>query len=184
MLFYVDLFCLFMDDILGDIYYIKENDPSMKYIYMILLFHIGFHSLFLYRLSHLLFKLNLEFLSLCVWRLNSMLNSCDIHPKALIKSPCMIDHSIGIVIGETAMIDERCQIFQGVTLGGRKQTTIENRRHPMIGKNVLLGCNCIILGPIMIGNYCKIGSGSVVIENIPSNTTVVGIPCKIITNIG
>lgn len=145
-----------------------------KYYYCI---H-GFHILIFYRFSHFLYKKNLFFLARLISQIGRFFTGIEIHPGAKLGKRLFIDHGMGIVIGETATVGTDCTIYHGVTLGGTGKDI--NKRHPDIGNHVLIGCGAKVLGPITVGNNSKIGANAVVLNNIPPNTTVVGIPGKII----
>ena len=143
-----------------------------------LMFHAGFLSLVLYRLAHLFYIHELKFLAFLLHFISRILFAIDIHPAAKIESGVVIDHGIGTVIGSTVKIGSGTLIYHGVTLGARNIQ--KGKRHPDIGKNVLIGAGSKILGPIKIGDNSQIGANSVVLKNVPANAKVVGIPAKII----
>ena len=154
-----------------------KKDPSIEKPYQ-LIFHAGFNALKFYRYSHFFYKFNLKFLAYLIYYLSRVLYSVDIHPAAIIEPGVVIDHGIGTVIGSTAFVGSKTVIYHGVTLGAKEITT--GKRHPTIGRNVLIGAGAKVLGPIIVGDNVKIGANSVVLKNVPANVTVVGIPAKIV----
>ena len=160
-----------------DINAIVFKDPACNYFFQPLLFFKGFHSLQSYRVANYWYDKKLA-LSFYIQSKVSEIFNVDIHPNCKIGSGIMIDHASGVVIGETAEVGDNCSIFHGVTLGGIGSK--RGKRHPRVGTNTLLSANSIILGNIAIGDNVKIGAGSVVLENIPDNSTAVGIPAKVI----
>lgn len=157
---------------------INKKDPASKNIVYVILLYQGFHAIFFYRISHFLYKIKLYFLARLVSQLARFLTGIEIHPGAKIGRRLFIDHGTGVVIGETATVGNDCTIYHGSTLGGTGKDKI--KRHPDIGNNVLVGAGAKVLGPIKIGNNVKIGANAVVIKEVPDNSTVVGIPGKII----
>ena len=160
-----------------DINAIFFKDPACNYFFQPLLFFKGFHSIQSYRVANYWRDKKLA-LSLYIQSKISEMFNVDIHPNCKIGSGIMIDHASGVVIGETAEVGDNCSIFHGVTLGGIGSE--KSKRHPKVGEGTLLSANSIILGNITIGDNVKIGAGSVVLENIPDNSTAVGIPAKVI----
>ena len=150
----------------------KTKDPACKNILEVLLLYPGFHILIFYKFSHFLYLHKLFFLARLISQVGRFFTGIEIHPGAKIGRRLFIDHGIGIVIGETATIGNDCTIYHGVTLGGRGNSRF--KRHPDIGNNVMIGTGAKVLGAIKVGDNVKIGANSVVLENIPSNVTVVG----------
>jgi len=150
---------------------IKNKDPSAKNYLEIMLCYPGVHAIFLHRLSHILDKLNIPILPRFIANLNRFFTGIEIHPKALIGKNCFIDHGLGVVIGETAVIGNNVTIYQGVTLGGRSLQKI--KRHPTIQDDVIIGTGAKILGPILIGAGSKIGAGAIIIEDLEINSIMV-----------
>ena len=157
---------------------IKENDPAAKSYIEILLCYPGLHALWFHSIAHFLFKLHVPILPRFINYLTRFLTGIDIHPGAKISSGIMIDHGMGVVIGETAEIAKGCLIYQGVTLGGTGKES--GKRHPTLKENVVIGSGAKILGNIIIGKNVRIGAGSVVMRDVPDNCTVVGIPGKVV----
>ena len=154
---------------------IKEKDPAIKSTFEVLLYP-GFRALVYYKFSHWFYLRKHFFIARWLCEGAKRKTGIEIHPGATIGKRLFIDHGMGIVIGETAIIGDDVTIYHGVTLGG--VSTAKKKRHPTIGNNVMIGCCSIILGDIKIGNNSKIGANSVVLKNVKSNTTVVGIPAK------
>lgn len=163
---------------MGLIKSIKERDPASKSTLTILLCYPGVHAVIGYRINHFLHKIKLKFLARLFSQINKFFTQIEIHPGATIGKNLFIDHGTGVVIGETTIIGDNCTIYQGVTLGGTGKET--GKRHPTIKDNVFIGSGAKILGNITIGNNVKIGANSVVLKDIPDNSTAVGIPAKII----
>ncbi|MCB1157083.1 MAG: serine O-acetyltransferase [Leptospiraceae bacterium] len=159
---------------------IKQNDPAARSTLEIILCYPGLHALWLHKIAHFLYKLHIPILPRFINTFSRFLTGLDIHPGANIASGIMIDHGMGVVIGETAEIGKGCLIYQGVTLGG---TGKENgKRHPTLKENVVVGSGAKILGNITIGSNVRIGAGSIVIKDVPPNCTVVGLPGYIVKN--
>lgn len=157
---------------------IKSKDPAANNIFYVIFLYQGFHILIFHRLAHFFYKHNFKFIARFVSQLGRFITGIEIHPGAVIGRRLFIDHGMGLVIGETAEIGNDCTLYHGVTLGGTGKD--KNKRHPTLGNNVLVGCGAKILGPIIIGDNVKVGANAVVLEDIPSDNTVVGIPGKII----
>jgi serine O-acetyltransferase len=156
----------------------KRYDPAAKSHLEILLFYPGIKALFFHRIAHALFKLSIPLLPRCISEISRFVTGIDIHPGAKIGCHVVFDHGMGIVIGETAEVGNNVIIYQGVTLGGTQLS--HSKRHPTIEAGVVIGAGAKILGAINIGCCSRIGANSVVIENVPPYSTVVGIPGKII----
>jgi serine O-acetyltransferase len=159
---------------------IKQRDPAARNWLEILFCYPGFQAISCYRLFHWLHCLGVPFLPRFMASLNRFFTGIEIHPGATIGTGVFIDHGTGVVIGETAIIGDGVVIYQGVTLGGTGKET--GKRHPTLGNNVLVGAGAKILGNIQIGDRTSIGAGSVVLRDIPSDCTVVGIPGRVIRN--
>lgn len=152
---------------------IREKDPAIKSNLEVLLYP-SFKALIYYRITHYLYKKKRFFFARFLSERAKRKTGIEIHPGATIGKKLFIDHGMGVVIGETAIIGDNVLIYHGVTLGG--VTTNSGKRHPTIGNNVVIGCGAKILGNIIIGNNSKIGANSVVLKDVLENTTVVGIP--------
>ena len=157
---------------------IKEKDPAAKSTLEIVLLYQGFHALILHRLAHKLYKLKVPFLPRLISQFSRFITGIEIHPGAQIGKNFFIDHGMGVVIGETAIIGDNCLVYQGVTLGGTGKE--QGKRHPTIGNNVTLGAGAILLGNISIGDNSNVGAGSVVIKSAKENSTLVGVPARVV----
>ncbi|MHC5224967.1 serine O-acetyltransferase [Ignatzschineria sp. LJL83] len=166
--------------IIQDIVAIKDRDPASKHFLNIILNYKGFHAACLHRISHTLWQKGNADLARFLSNLSSSIFAVDIHPSATIARGFMMDHGTGIVIGETAVIDENVSILQNVTLGGTGKE--QGDRHPKIKSGVLIGAGAKILGNITIHKNCKIGAGSIVLQDIPPYSTAVGIPAKVVSH--
>ncbi len=156
----------------------KNYDPAAKSLLEIALLYPGPKAVLLHRVAHDLYRTKLFFLARLVSELSRLITGIEIHPGAIIGKRLVIDHGMGVVIGETAEIGDDCIIFHGVTLGGMKFDPV--KRHPTIGNNVLIGAGAKVLGPIKIGDGAKIGANSVVIKEVAPGTVVSGIPAHVI----
>ena len=153
---------------------IQQKDPAARNILEVILLYPGFHALFSHRIAHFFYNIKLFFIARLISQLTRFFTGIEIHPGATIGKRLMIDHGMGIVIGETAVIGNDCVIYHQVTLGGTGKEKL--KRHPTIGNNVLIGAGAKLLGPINIGDKVKIGAGSVVLKSVEKNSTVVGVP--------
>ena len=166
------------DEVKTDIEAVKERDPAAKSDVEILFLYSGVHALLAYRVSHKLYVSKHYFSARLVSQVARLLTGIEIHPGAKIGRGLFIDHGMGVVIGETAEIGNNCTLYQGVTLGGTGKDV--GKRHPTLGDNVMVGAGAKILGPFKIGSGTKIASGAVVLEEIPENSTAVGIPARVV----
>jgi len=157
---------------------IFREDPAAKSVIEIFFCYPGFHAILLHRLAHKLYTSGFPVLARVISQLSRSLTGIEIHPGAKIGRRFFIDHGMGVVIGETAEIGDDVLIYQGVTLGGTGKE--KGKRHPTIGNHVVIGTGAKVLGNIRIGNHVKIGAGSVVIKSVPDNSTVVGVPGRIV----
>ncbi len=162
----------------GDLQTIYEHDPAVRNWLEVIFCYPGYHALLFHRLAHWLYLLNIPFLPRFISHLSRFFTGIEIHPGATIGKRVFIDHGMGVVIGETAIIGDDVVIYQDVTLGGTGKE--KGKRHPTIGKNVLLGAGAKVLGNIQIEDNVRIGAGSVVLRNVPANHTVVGVPGRIV----
>ena len=153
---------------------IQQKDPAARNIFEVILLYPGFHALFFHRIAHFFYNIKLFFIARLISQLTRFFTGIEIHPGATIGKRLMIDHGMGIVIGETAVIGNDCVIYHQVTLGGTGKEKL--KRHPTIGNTVLIGAGAKLLGPINIGDNVKIGAGSVVLKSVEKNSTVVGVP--------
>ncbi|WNS75588.1 serine O-acetyltransferase [Bacillus sp. DTU_2020_1000418_1_SI_GHA_SEK_038] len=160
-----------------DIEVIFEQDPAARSYLEVILTYSGLHAIWAHRLAHALFKRKLYFLARVVSQISRFFTGIEIHPGAKIGRKLFIDHGMGVVIGETCEIGDNVTIFQGVTLGGTGKE--KGKRHPTIKDNALIATGAKVLGSITIGENSKVGAGSVVLHEVPPNSTVVGIPGKV-----
>ncbi|HKD40645.1 MAG TPA: serine O-acetyltransferase [Myxococcaceae bacterium] len=168
--------------LLRDVEAAIRHDPAAQGAAEVLLAYPGIHALALHRVSHLLWKRGFRLVARLSSHYNRFLTGVEIHPGAEIADGVFIDHGMGVVIGETSVIEEGCLIYKGVVLGG---TLLERRtRHPHLHRNVVVGSNACILGAIHIGEGARIGSGSVVIRDVPPGATVVGVPGRVVPEAG
>ena len=161
-----------------DIGIIYKKDPAAKNVFEVILCYPGFHALLLHRIAHKLWKMKLPVIPRMISTFSRFLTGIDIHPGAQIGRRFFIDHGMGVVIGETAIIGDDVLLYQGVTLGGTSSK--KEKRHPTLGRGVVVGAGAKVLGNITLGNYSKVGAGSVVVDDVPEHATVVGIPGRIV----
>jgi serine O-acetyltransferase len=162
----------------NDIRAIFARDPAARSVVEIIFAYPGVHALFIYRLAHWLWLRHLFLLGRLFSHAGRFLTGIEIHPGATIGRRFFVDHGMGVVIGETAEVGDDVTLYHGVTLGGT--TWKKGKRHPTIGNNVVIGTGAKVLGPVRIGDNTRIGANSVVVNDIPSNSVVVGIPGKIV----
>jgi serine O-acetyltransferase len=153
-------------------------DPAATSRLEVALTYAGFHALLFHRFAHWMVKKRIPFLPRALSQFARFLTGIEIHPGAIIGSALFIDHGMGVVIGETTEIGDNVTLFQGVTLGGTGKQ--RGKRHPTLGSHVVVGAGAKVLGPIRVGDYVKIGANSVVLQDVPDHSTVVGIPGKIV----
>ena len=161
-----------------DIQTIFKRDPAARNVADILFSYPGFHAVLIHRIAHRLWGSRMYFLGRLASHIGRFLTGIEIHPGAKIGRSFFIDHGMGVVIGETAEVGDNVTIYHGVTLGGT--TWQKGKRHPTIGSNVVIGTGAKVLGPVHIGDNTRIGANSVVLNDIPPNSIVVGIPGKIV----
>tara|TARA_B100000945_G_scaffold3140_1_gene2645 strand:+ start:78 stop:824 length:747 start_codon:yes stop_codon:yes gene_type:complete len=166
----------------SDFKIIKERDPAAKGFLEIILCYPGFQALVLHRISHKLWNYKIPLLPRVLSQLTRNITGIEIHPGATIGKGVFIDHGMGVVIGETSEIGDRCLLYQGVTLGGTGKDS--GKRHPTLQENVVVGAGAKVLGAIQIGSNTRIGAGSVVVKNVEKNCTVVGIPGRVVHQSG
>lgn len=162
----------------NDIRVIFERDPAAQSVLEIFLCYPGFHAVRFHHATHWLWNNGLKLPARFLSHVSRLLTGIEIHPGATIGEGFFIDHGMGVVIGETAEIGKNVTMYHGVTLGGTSWQ--KGKRHPTIEDNVIIGANASILGPIRVGENSKIGSGSVVNKEVPSHSTVVGIPGRVV----
>src|SRR5436853_1366344 len=165
-----------------DLNVVFERDPAATSTLEVILTYAGFHALLAYRLSHWLWARGVPFVPRVISQLARWLTGIEIHPAAKIGTGFFIDHGMGVVIGETAEIGDYVTLFQGVTLGGTGKE--RGKRHPTLGNHVVVGAGAKILGGITIGDNVKIGANSVVLKNVAANSTVIGVPARVIRTQG
>jgi len=170
--------------ILEDIRAVKRNDLSAHSWLEVVLCHAPLHAIVLYRLAHWLYtRVGLRVVARVLVTVSRAWTGVEIHPAARIGKGLFIDHGAGVVIGETAVVGDYCFLFHNVTLGGTGK--YDGQRHPMLGHHVFIGTNSILLGPILVGDYAKIGANALLINHdVPSHSTVVGTPARIVKRHG
>ena len=166
----------------SDFAIIKERDPAARGFWETILCYPGFQALSIHRISHKLWKYKLPLIPRVLSHLTRFFTGVEIHPGAIIGQGVFIDHGMGVVIGETSEIGDRCLLYQGVTLGGTGKES--GKRHPTLESNVVVGAGAKVLGGICVGTNTRIGAGSVVVKNVEANSTVVGIPGRIVHQSG
>ena len=165
-----------------DLRAVFDRDPAARTTLEVFLTYAGFQALLAYRVAHRLWKMRLRLLGRLVSQGARWVTGVEIHPGASIGHGFFIDHGMGVVIGETTEIGDYVTLFQGVTLGGTGKE--KGKRHPTLGNHVVVGSGAKVLGNIRIGDSVKIGANSVVLRSVPSNSTVTGIPGRIVKSIG
>jgi serine O-acetyltransferase len=168
----------FVSLIREDVVTVRERDPAAKSRLEVFLCYSGLHAVWFYRINHWLWNHDFLLLARCLSQVARFLTGIEIHPGAEIGRRLFIDHGLGVVIGETAIVGEDVTLYQGVTLGGTGKE--QGKRHPTIEDDVVIGDGAKVLGNITIGRNCRIGAGSVVLRSVPENSTVVGVPGHII----
>ena len=166
----------------ADIRAIKERDPAARNGVEIFLLYSGVHALIWYRIAHWFYKHRLFFIARLLSQLARFFTGIEIHPGATIGTGLFIDHGSGVVIGETTEIGDNCTIYQGVTLGGTGKD--KGKRHPTLGNNVLIGSGAKVLGPFKVGDNSRIAAGAVVLEEVPPDSTAVGVPARVVKRDG
>ena len=156
----------------------QKRDPAARSKLEIFLLYQGVHATLYHRLAHWLYRHKLRFLARCVSQWSRFWTGIEIHPGAKIGRRLVIDHGMGIVIGETAEIGDDCLLYHGVTLGGTGKD--QGKRHPTIGNNVLVSTGAKVLGPFKVGDNARIAANAVVLTEVPDNATAVGIPAQIV----
>lgn len=165
-----------------DMRVVMERDPAVKSKLEILLCYPGFHAIRLHRIAHALYRRRFFLLARLVSQWSRFLTGIEIHPGAKIGKGLFIDHGAGVVIGETAEIGDNVTIYQGVTLGGTGKE--KGKRHPTIGNDVMISTGAKVLGNITVGDRAKIGAGAVVVHSVPPDSTVVGVPGRVVRRAG
>ena len=170
---------LFLEPLISDFQIIFERDPAARNWLEVIFCYPGFHALCLHRFAHWLHLHKVSFIPRFISHLGRFFTGIEIHPGAKIGKGVFIDHGMGVVIGETAIVGDYTLIYQGVTLGGTGKES--GKRHPTLGNNVIVGAGAKVLGNIQISDRVRIGAGSIVLRDVPPDSTVVGIPGRIIT---
>ncbi len=170
------------DRLREDIQSVFDRDPAARNTFEVLTTYPGLHALMMHRMAHALWNSRLKWLARFVSYFSRMITGIEIHPGARIGRRFFIDHGMGVVVGETAVIGDDCTLYHGVTLGGT--TWEKGKRHPTLGNNVVVGAGAKVLGPINIGDSARIGSNAVVVKAVPAEGTVVGIPGRLVKRVG
>ncbi len=165
-----------------DMEVVFEQDPAARTYFEVMLTYSGVHAIWAHRIAHWLYNKNLKFLARFTSQFSRFITGIEIHPGAKIGRRLFIDHGMGVVIGETCEIGDNVTIFQGVTLGGTGKE--QGKRHPTIEDNAMISTGAKVLGAITIGENSKVGGGSVVLKNVPANSTVVGVPGQVVVQDG
>lgn len=171
-----------IESIRSDIQAVFDNDPAARSTLEVVLTYSGLHAIWAHRIAHQLYRKRLYFLARIISQLSRFFTGIEIHPGASIGKRLFIDHGMGVVIGETCEIGDDVVLYQGVTLGGTGKE--KGKRHPTIGSNVVIGSGAKVLGSFTVGEHSRIGANAVVLREVPSNSTVVGIPGTIVQRNG
>ncbi len=155
-----------------------EKDQSARFRVELIFTSPGLHAVFFYRISHFLYGIHLRFLAKLLSLFSRFLTGIEIHPGAQIGKRLFIDHGMGVVVGETAVLGDDVTLFHQVTLGSTGKDL--GKRHPNLGNNVIVSSGAKVLGPINVGDNAKIGANAVVLKDVPKNATVVGIPGRVV----
>lgn len=166
------------DQIKNDIKAIMERDPAARNAFEVFFMYPGFKAVMRHRVAHKLYNRGHKFIATRISNKTRRKYGIEIHPAAQIGNGVFIDHGMGVVIGETAIVGDNCTIYQGVTLGGTGKD--KGKRHPTLGNNVLVGCGAKLLGNFTVGDNAKIAANAVVLADVPENCTCVGIPARIV----
>jgi serine O-acetyltransferase len=161
-----------------DIRVVFDRDPAARSTWEVVTCYPGFHAMLFHRLSHRLWQLGFKWLARWISHFSRWLTGIEIHPGATIGQRFFIDHGMGVVIGETSVIGDECTLYHGVTLGGTSWN--KGKRHPTLGKGVVIGAGAKVLGPIVLGDGARVGSNAVVVKDVPAGSTAVGIPARIL----
>ncbi len=165
-----------------DIDVVFDQDPAARSYFEVILTYSGLHAIWAHRFAHLFWRKKMFFLARVISQISRFFTGIEIHPGAKVGKRCFIDHGMGVVIGETCEIGDNVTLFQGVTLGGTGKE--KGKRHPTLEDHTLVATGAKVLGSITIGQYSKVGAGSVVLQDVPPNSTVVGIPGKVVIQDG
>ena len=170
------------ENIKEDIRMVKEKDPAARTSLEVVLAYSGLHAVIFHRIAHWFYLKKFFLAARLISQFSRFLTGIEIHPGAKIGKGLLIDHGSGVVIGETAEIGDNCLIYQGVTLGGTGKE--HGKRHPTLGNNVMVGSGARVLGPFKVGDNAKIAANAVVLEEVPENSTAVGVPARIVKREG
>jgi len=162
----------------ADLAAFQERDPAARSKFEIFLLYSGIHALIWHRIAHWFHLHHMKFLARWISQANRFFTGVEIHPAAKIGKGVMIDHGMGIVIGETAEVGDYCTLYQGVTLGGTGKDV--GKRHPTVGNHVMIGAGAKVLGPFTVGDFSKIAANAVVLDAIPPHCTAVGVPARVV----
>jgi len=171
-----------LDRIKADIQAALERDPAARSALEVVLCYPGLHAILAHRVAHWLWRHHLRLAARFLSQMSRLLTGIEIHPAARIGGGLFVDHGMGVVIGETTEIGDNATLYQGVTLGGTGKET--GKRHPTLGNNVVVGVGASVLGSIKIGDNSLIGAGSVVLREVPPNSTAVGVPARLVREEG
>lgn len=166
------------EEMKNDVRVVKDRDPAVKNTWEIILCYSGLHAIWLHRLAHFFYQRRFYVTARFISTVNRLLTGIEIHPGAQLGHGLFIDHGMGIVIGETTVVGNNVSLYQGVTLGGTGKE--KGKRHPTIGDYVVVACGAKVLGSFTVGEGAKIGAGSVVLQEVPPHSTVVGIPGQVV----
>jgi len=172
----------FFRSVREDIASVFESDPAARSYFEVIFCYPGLHAVWAHHFSHWLWLLRMRFLARFVSQVARFFTGIEIHPGAEIGRRLFIDHGLGVVIGETAIVGDDVTLYQGVTLGGTGKE--KGKRHPTLGNNISIGSGAKLLGNITIGDNCRVGAGSVVLRSVPANSTIVGVPGHIVLRDG
>lgn len=161
---------------------IMERDPAARNPLEVLLLYSGVHAVINHRIAHWFYRHHCLFIARLISQVSRFFTGIEIHPGAKIGKGLLIDHGVGVVIGETAEVGDCCTIYQGVTLGGTGKD--KGKRHPTIGNNVMIGAGAKVLGPFTVGDNSKIAANAVVLNPVPPNSTCVGVPARVVKRNG
>ncbi|MCL6459206.1 MAG: serine O-acetyltransferase [Gorillibacterium sp.] len=166
----------------SDIRAVFDNDPAARSNFEVVLTYSGLHAIWLHRIAHWFYQKHSFAFARCVSQFGRFMTGIEIHPGAVIGSRLFIDHGMGVVIGETCEIGDDVVLYQGVTLGGTGKE--KGKRHPTIGSNVVIGSGAKVLGSFKVGDFSRIGANAVVLSEVPTNSTVVGNPGRVVKRDG
>jgi serine O-acetyltransferase len=173
---------MFFRSVREDVAAVFDSDPAARSYLEVVVLYPGLHAVWAHHLSHWLWSHHMRFLARFVSQVARLFTGIEIHPGAEIGRRLFIDHGMGTVIGETAVVGDDVTLYQGVTLGGTGKE--KGKRHPTVGNNVSIGSGAKLLGNITIGDNCRVGAGSVVLRSVPANSTIVGVPGHIVLRDG